>query len=137
MATLRITRDDLVPAEVTAALGCEPTRSWAKGDTVTSSQRPTPRTARFGMWSLEADDTAPADVDVDAQVNAILDRLTTDEMVWGRLRARYNVNLFCGWFMDRVNEGVCVEPETMSALGARGILLDVDLYGGPVDEPSE
>jgi hypothetical protein len=87
------------------------------------------------MSSLEADDTAPADVD--AQVNAILDRLTTDEMVSGRLRARYNVNLFCGWFMDRVNEGVSIEPETMSALGARGILLDVDLYGGPVDEPSE
>ena len=133
MAALRITGDDLVPADVTMALGCEPTRSWAKGDTVTSPQRPRPRTARSGMWTLEADDTSPGDVD--AQVIAILDRLTADERVWGGLRDRYSVNLFCGWFMDRVNEGVSISPEVLSALGMRGILLDADLYGCPVQDP--
>jgi hypothetical protein len=68
--------------------------------------------------------------DLDAQVTAILSRITTNESVWGRLRAKYDVDLFCGWFMKYGNEGVSIEPETMSALGTRGILLDLDLYGG-------
>jgi len=132
-AALRITGDDLVPADVTAALGCEPTRSWAKGDMLTSFR--TTRTAGFGMWTLQAEETEPADVD--AQITAILSRLTPDEMIWTELCARYDVNLFCGWFMERGNEGVSIEPETMSALGARGILLDIDLYSGDDDAPSD
>jgi hypothetical protein len=50
--------------------------------------------------------------------------------VWSDLGARYVVELFCRWFMERGNEGVTVEPDTMLALGTRGITLDVDLYGG-------
>ena len=84
------------------------------------------------MWSLHAPETAPADLD--AQVSAILSRLTDDAHVWAALRAKYHVDLSCGWFMEYGNEGVSIEPETMSALGARGILLDIDLYGGDPDK---
>jgi Domain of unknown function (DUF4279) len=91
--------------------------------------------AGFGMWTLQADETMPADVD--SQVTAILSRLTPEEMIWAQLCDRYDVNVFCGWFMERGNEGVSVEPETMSALGARGILLDIDLYSGDDDAPSD
>lgn len=126
LATVRITGDELVPDEITAAFGCEPTRSWARGETLTSHG--VTRTARFGMWSLVAEDTAPADVD--SQVSSILGRLTSDETVWSRLRTSYSIDLFCGWFMERGNEGVTLEPETMLALGRRGISLAVDLYAG-------
>ena len=84
------------------------------------------------MWMLQADETEPADLD--AQVAAILSRLTTDESVWAAIRANYSINLFCGWFMNYGNEGVSIDPETMLALGARGILLDIDLYGGNSDK---
>lgn len=85
------------------------------------------------MWHLAADETAPADLD--AQVAAILSRLTTDEPAWTELHARYDaVELFCGWFMEYGNEGVSIEPETLSALGTRGIRLDIDLYGGDGDK---
>jgi hypothetical protein len=131
VAALRITGDDLVPAEVSAILGCKPTRSWTKGDTLASFG--VTRTARFGMWSLQAEETAPADPD--AQVTAILSRVTPDEATWAGLRAKYAIDLFCGWFMKHGNEGVSIEPETMSALGARGILLDIDLYGDLDGEP--
>lgn len=83
------------------------------------------------MWWLEAEVTEPADLD--AQVAAILARLTTDESVWAELRAKYDVDMFCGWFMKYGNEGVSITPETMAALGARGILLDIDLYAGDSD----
>lgn len=132
VAALRITDEEgeLDPRAITSALGCEPTRSWLQGETVTSHGHT--RTTRFGMWSLHAPETAPADLD--AQVTAILSRLTDDESVWAALRVKYNVHLFCGWFMEYGNEGVSIEPETMSALGARGILLDIDLYGGDSDK---
>lgn len=130
VASLRITDEDLVPSDVSALLGCDPTRSWSKGDTLTSHG--VTRTARFGMWSLHADETEPADLD--AQVTAILRRLTTDESAWAELHVRYDVDLFCGWFMEYGNEGVSIEPATMAALGTRGIRLDIDLYGGDSDK---
>ncbi len=106
VAALRITAEDLVPSEVSALLGCEPTKAWAKGDSLTSP-RPT-RTASFGMWRLHADETEPADLD--AQVTSILGRLTSNESAWAELRVRYDVNLFCGWFMEDGNEGVSIKP---------------------------
>src|SRR4051794_30509829 len=83
VAALRVTGEHLVPADVSALLGCEPTKCWANGDTLASHR--TTRTARFGLWSLEADETEPADLD--AQVTAILSRLTSDEAVWAKLCA--------------------------------------------------
>jgi hypothetical protein len=124
LATLRIIGDELVPDEITAALGCEPTRSHARGETLTC--RGVTTTARSGMWSLAAEETTPADVD--SQVSSILGRLTSDETTWSRLSTSYCIDLFCGWFVERLNEGVTLKPETMLALGRRGILLDVDLY---------
>ena len=80
---------------------------------------------------LQADETSPADLDM--QVRAILNRLATEDSVWVALRTSYDLDLFCGWFMNHGNDGIAIEPETMSALGARGILLDIDLYGGDGD----
>jgi hypothetical protein len=133
VATLRVKGEHLVPGDVSVMLGCEPTRGWAMGDTLTS--RGAMRTARVGQWSLEAGETEPADLD--AQVTAILSRLTTDEAVWAGLCAEYDVDLFCGWFMQHGNEGVSIKPETMAALGSRGILLDIDLYSGDSEKPPD
>ncbi|CAB4957660.1 unannotated protein [freshwater metagenome] len=111
-------------------LGCAPTRAWAKGDTLT--WQGATRTARFGMWSLQAEVTEPGDLD--AQVAAILSRLTQDETVWAEVGSRYDLDLFCGWFMKYSNEGMAIGPDTMSALGARGIPLDIDLYSGDSEQ---
>ncbi len=125
-AALRIIGADLVPTEVSRLLGCESTTSYAKGDTLTSIG--VTRVARVGMWLLQAEETEPADLDT--QVAAILNHLNDDASVWEHLRAQFDVSLFCGWFMERGNEGTCIEPTTMSALGTRGIRLDIDMYSG-------
>lgn len=130
VAALRIVGDDLIPSEVTRLLGCEPTTAWAKGEERTFAA--VTRTTSFGMWSLEAQETSPANID--AQVSVLLDRLARDLGVWADLRDRFEVDLFCGWFMEVGNEGVSLEPSTMLALGERGILLDLDLYGGDNDK---
>ncbi|MEV5000475.1 DUF4279 domain-containing protein [Nocardioides sp. LML1-1-1.1] len=125
VAALRIVGEDLDPSEITALLGCEPTTAWAKGETRTTHG--VTRVMSFGKWGMEAPETSPADLD--SQVSAILDRLSPDQGVWSNLAERYDVDLFCGWFMERLNEGVSLAPETLASLGARRIVLDIDLYG--------
>jgi hypothetical protein len=61
VASLRVIGEQLVPAAVSALLGCEPTKGWAMGDTFTSHGAT--RTARFGLWILEGDEIEPADLD--------------------------------------------------------------------------
>jgi hypothetical protein len=80
------------------------------------------------MWRLQSASTEPADVD--AQIDEILTQLTTDMTVWTELAQRFSVDLFCGWFMKRGNEAVSIEPASLTALGDRHILLDLDLYAG-------
>lgn len=126
VATLRITGGDLRPGEVTAALGVEPSLAYARGDVVSSTHGAT-RKARFGLWSLAAPDTEPADID--AQVSALLKSLTSDLAVWQSLDDRFDLDLFCGWFMSHLNEGVEISPPTLRALADRRIALGLDIYG--------
>ena len=129
-ATLRLFGDDLVPEEITALLGAEPTRTTFRGQV--NELGKVPKIWRTGSWRLEAPDAEPANPD--GQIAEILDELTPDLDVWRSLTARFKVDLFCGWFMAGGNEGVSLSPDTLRALGERGILLDIDLYGGGGDE---
>jgi hypothetical protein len=78
------------------------------------------RIAKFGMWRLAAADTEPRDLD--AQINSI-GRHTS---VWKRLAAAFEVDLFCGLFMQRENEGLSISPESLAMLGERGRALALD-----------
>jgi hypothetical protein len=82
--------------------------------------------ARTGQWHLSAQKTAPADIDL--QVAEILAQLPADPDLWRSLAARYQIDLFCGWFMNESNEGLEISLETLSALGNRGIKFGIDLY---------
>ncbi len=123
-ATLRISGDDLDPSKLSQLLGATPTLACVKGE----PRKPGGKViARTGQWHLSAKDTEPADID--AQVAEILAQLPSDPDIWRSLAARYEIDLFCGWFMNESNEGVEISAETLSALGSRGIKLGVDLYG--------
>lgn len=125
-AALRVMGDDLEPAEITALLGAPPTASQRRGEELVG--RRTTRIARFGMWRLVADETEPADPD--RQVAQILDQLTSDLPTWQALASRFEIDLFCGWFLERSNEGISLSPATLRALGERGIELGLDIYSG-------
>jgi integrase/recombinase XerD len=127
VAALRVVGDDLSPDEVTALLGASPTRSFVRGDEVRHKRAPA-RIARFGLWSLDAPETEPADLD--AQVSELLRPLTADLGVWRDLAERFTVDLFCGWFMKVGNEGLTIAPSTLGALAERHIELDLDIYSG-------
>lgn len=78
------------------------------------------------MWRLRAKEAEPEDLD--GQVSELLGQVTSDLSVWGDIATRFRVDLFCGWFMGSGNEGVKISPETMLALGQRGIMLSLDIY---------
>jgi len=125
--------DSLIPEEVTSMLGEVPTEAQRKGQEL---RGPTgiSRTAKFGMWRLRATETTPGDLD--AQVQESLAQLTDDSTVWNRLASQYNIDLYCGWFMEKENEGLGVSAGTLRELGVRGIELSLDIYSGDSDTPN-
>ena len=77
-------------------------------------------------WRVAAPDSRGADLD--AQINAILARLTLDLGVWRQVSSKYRVDLFCGLFLERPNRGVTLRAETMVQLAARNLSIGFDIY---------
>ena len=126
MATIRVGGDDLSPEEITALLGANPTTAQYKGQEFPSKFASRVRKARSGMWSLEAIASEPEDFN--GQVVELLDRLTGDLNIWRSISERFEIDIFCGWFMETSNDGVIISPETLRALSDRGITLMLDIY---------
>jgi len=130
VAALRISGDQLIPDEVTKLLGRSPSRSCSKGDKrFLSDDRVL--VEKHGFWSLQATDAVPENID--AQVAELLGQLSSDLDIWRQLAARFDIDVFCGWFMGGSDEGVEVAASTLLALGERGIKLGVCIYA-PVAE---
>jgi hypothetical protein len=129
LVSLRIAGEELDPAEVTRLLGIEPSSSQIKGQELPSKTRV--RIAKFGQWCLKATPAKPEDMN--GQVAEILECLTSDLQVWKGLSERFEIDLFCGWFMGESNEGVGISPKVLLSLGERGIELSVDLYAPRAD----
>lgn len=133
-ASLRLFGDDLDPDEITAALGKQPDVAERRGDTIrTPSGRE--RIARRGRWSVKVDRRTPGDLD--AQVAELLAGTTDNLEVWRSITARYDADIFCGLFLNEQNEGLMVSPAILKMLGERGISLDLDIYAGPDDAPTD
>ena len=126
-ATLRIMGENLIPAEITNLLGCEPTHEQTKGQVFTSKSSGSKRTAKAGIWRLQAKETTPENLDV--QIEEIFNKLSSDLDVWESLKTEYDIDLFCGIFMSGSNEGMEISPSSLKLLGERGIKLGLDIYG--------
>jgi hypothetical protein len=126
VASLRIFGDDMQPAEISRLLNCEPTKAQAKGDVIRHASG-RERIAKFGGWWLDALRAAPEDLD--GQIKWLMARVSDDLSVWQGLRQSYDADIFCGLFMQSGNDGLSISPETMLALGKRGIELGLDIYG--------
>lgn len=128
VATLRIMGDNLDPTEITRLLGCAPDAAQTRGEEIPARKGGSVRIARIGMWRLSATDREPGDLD--AQIRDLLSKLTDDLTVWTSIAERHRVDLFCGLFMHKGNEGLSITPESLAALGLRRIELGLDIYDG-------
>jgi hypothetical protein len=125
-ATLRFRGDDLDPIDLSRALGTEPTLGAKKGGVIIL---PKGRAivAKSGMWHLKTDDVTPGDID--SQITALFSSLSNDLTQWRDCADRYDGNIFVGIFLSQLNEGLSISSETLSAIGARGLELGLDIYG--------
>ena len=129
---LRIAGDDLIPDEITKLLGASPTHAQTKGDRIIGMKTGHVRISKCGMWRLCASDRAPEDMD--GQIHEILSQMTGDLAVWQSVTQKYHADLFCGLSMSGSNEGLTISAQSLAALGARGIEMGLDIYGGHDDE---
>jgi len=47
---------------------------------------------------------------------------------------RFEIDIYCGWFMHESNEGVAISPQSLLMLGERNIALSVEIYASRDDE---
>jgi len=124
-ASLRFFGDDLDPDEISAALGAEPTVGVRKGG-VWSTSRGVAKLANSGSWRLHAERRTPGDLE--GQVAGLLEPLTSDLNVWKTLTRRFQADIFCGLFLATGNDGASLSPQTLLAIGARGLSIELDIY---------
>lgn len=129
-ASLRFFGDDLDPDEITGLLGGQPTVGARKGG-VWLTSRGVEKPSYQGQWRISVERRSPGDLD--AQIAEIFGRLTSDVAVWKNLSQRFQADVFCGLFLEESNEGMSLSPDTLIAVGSRGLTLDLDIYG-PEDE---
>lgn len=134
VATLRIMGENLIPSEITSILGCRPSYQQEKGQIIIGKKTGRKRVVKFGMWRLAATDKEPENIDM--QISEIPNRLSPDISVWETLASRYEIDLFCGLFMEENNEGMQISPTAFKALGDIGIVLSLDIYDGNDEAPA-
>jgi hypothetical protein len=132
--TLRIGSDDLIPDEITRLLGATPTKTQVKGEKIIGRKTGHVRIAKMGVWRLQATDREPEDMD--SQIREILSQTTSDLAVWRSIAEKHKIDLFCGLFLGGSNEGMTLSPQSLLALGERGIEMGLDIYSGH-DEVNE
>ena len=125
--SLRIEGPDLDPDELTTRLGVEPTDAHRRGEIVRQGAHE--RRASSGHWGFSLGMTHSDTWDLDGAINAMLDRLPTDEALWRDIAQRYQLDVFCGLFMGGDNQGTDLQPATLARMTARGLALGFDVHG--------
>jgi hypothetical protein len=124
-AALRIFGDDLIPEELSRLFGHFYTKGWVKGYQYSTSSGAVV-VKKTGAWILDAEPTASADFD--SQISQLLADVDVNLDVWASIASKFEMDVFCGWFMRDSNEGIAISPQTLRALGERNIALSVDIY---------
>jgi hypothetical protein len=130
-ACLRIFGDDLMPEEITQILRCAPTVAQGTGEVI-RYQSGRERVVKCGNWRLEAATAEPEDVN--GQLRWLLSQVESDPDVWKTLVQQFDVDVYCGLFMQGSNDGVSLAPDVMALLGERGIHLALDIYSASDDD---
>jgi len=122
-ASLRIIGESLQPAQITAALGIEPTRSGLKGERVSVRNQAVRRTS---FWLK----TSPLAHELPLQ-DHLEWLLTLFEPKLDALKAiseRHGCNIFCGFASENGQGGASLSSGLIARLAALHVPLEIDLY---------
>ncbi|MBA8904069.1 DUF4279 domain-containing protein [Phyllobacterium sp. P30BS-XVII] len=124
-ASVNFAGDDLDVEYVTRLMGAQPHLAYEKGkDHVLPNGKV--RVAHTGLWNRKVKYRSLGDLN--GQIAELLEPLTQNLDVWRLLSAKYRARIFCGLWLDRNNEGIDLQPETLLAVGMRGVRIELDIY---------
>jgi hypothetical protein len=135
--SLRICGDDLDPDEITSLMGVMPTRSHRRGEAIVSSNGKHSRICKRGIWSIKYEPIADSDADLESTIMSLLSQLPSETSVWSSLSAKYEIDLFCGLFLEAPNRGLTLSAKLLKCLGDRGVELGFDVYSPDFDTALE
>jgi hypothetical protein len=133
--TLALHGADLNPEEISALLGCSPTRSHRKGEARTGRSA-SAGPWKAGAWLLTIEGRAPRTAN--ELLAELLQRVPDDEKLWSDLGARYSVSVGFGLFLDGWNRGLDLEQASIQRLARMKVSLGFDIYADAAfEDPAE
>ena len=131
--SLRVFGEGLEPEEVSALLGCEPTRFHRKGDKVSSANissiEPT------GAWILDSPLSGKSEIE--DQVEALLASVSNDGDEWASLTSRFSASILCCVSFESENGSFELSPRLAQSLSERGLVIAFDVQLGSFGAPAD
>jgi hypothetical protein len=127
--SLRVRHPSLDPAEITSALGLNPSRSWRAGE-VRTTPKGNPLEGRYSdsYWVVQLGNGRWPDKTLAAVINERLDQLARHQALFQRIRAEGGmVEFFVGWFVEG-NSGDVFACDLLARMADLKIDLSLDVY---------
>ncbi len=131
--TLRVSGDKLDPEQITSILKCLPTRSHIKGSrsiTTPSGNISIPKKSQWAL-SINSKDHEGGEIDLEEGLKILLGKLPSDAKLWRSLTTKYDVDVFCGLFLETSNRGFELSAKASKMLSHRHLTLGFDVYFDP------
>ena len=128
--SLRFWHPSRSPAEITAALQIEPSRSWAVG-VARRTPKGTPLTGVYteNYWTARMIDGTSVDRDLAGAIELVLDKLDgRKSFLQEYASSGGHSELFIGWFFDDGNSGDELGHRLLARLAEFRIDLSFDVY---------
>lgn len=111
--------------EISRCLGRLPTVGVKKGGIWLTSDG-AEKAAHKGSWRVTVERRRPGDLD--GQAAELFAPLKSDLVVWNDLSRRFKADVFCGLFLNELNESISLSHKTLKESGWRGLSLGMDIY---------
>jgi hypothetical protein len=122
---LRASGDQVDPEAISLALGVSPTFAARKGDR--RSTRGGEAVQRTGVWYVDFAGP-PEERTLGEAIEALVDRLPSDQSVWKVLTEHNDLEVWCGLHLSEWNRGADLAPSVLRRLADRHLTLSLDIY---------
>jgi hypothetical protein len=109
-----------------------PTEAGKSGEVIITRSGKQRKVTR-GFWPLDYGNKDG--VELEEKVNLLLGKLSKDLEIWRELIQEFQADVFCGFFIDNMNEGFGLSPELMKKLAGRNLEIGFDIYSPVVSTP--
>jgi hypothetical protein len=127
--SLRVRHPSLDPAEITSALGLNPSRFWRTGEARTAPKgKPLEGKYSDSYWTAKLVKGQWPDKSLAVVINELVDQLARHQGLFQRIRTEGGrVEFFVGWFFQG-NSGYVFDCDLLARMAVLKIDLSLDVY---------